>query len=83
MNHCTPDCFANEGQYKAGFAKNVLKDGWVHDLASPPEDVSRSVFYKSLEIAFSLPQREGRGEQNSLAFKEPCTETARYEHSCF
>ncbi len=43
-----PDCFLNEGQFKAGFVKKLkLKDGSVpivHDPAAPPEEVSLTLF---------------------------------------
>ncbi len=28
-NHCTLDCFLNEGQFKAGFVKKVKTQGWI------------------------------------------------------
>ncbi len=69
-NHFTPDCFLNEGQFKAGFVKKLkLKDGSVtivHDPAAPPEEVnltliSHNIFYDYLRIAFALPQKRGAG----------------------
>ncbi len=66
-NHFTPDCFLNEGQFKAGFVKKLkLKDGSVpifHDPAAPPEEVSLTlyIFYDYLRIAFALPQKRGAG----------------------
>ncbi len=69
-NHFTPDCFLNEGQFKAGFVKKLkLKDGSVtivHDPAAPPEEVSltlisHNIFYDYLWIAFALPQKKGAG----------------------
>ncbi len=69
-NHFTPDCFLNEGQFKAGFVKKLkLKDGSVtivHDPAALPEEVSltlisHNIFYDYLRIAFVLPQKRGAG----------------------
>ncbi len=66
-NHFTPDCFLNEGQFKAGFVKKLrLKDGSVlivHDPAAPPEEVSLTlyIFYDYLRIAFALPQKRWAG----------------------
>ncbi len=66
-NHFTPDCFLNEGQFKAGFVKKLkLKDGLVpivHDPAAPPEEVSLTlyIFYDYLQITFALPQKRGVG----------------------
>ncbi len=56
-NHFTPDCFLNEGQFKAGFVKKLkLKDGSVpivHDPAASPEEasltlISHNIFYDYL-----------------------------------
>ncbi len=68
-NHFTPDCFLNEGQFKAGFVKKLkLKDGSVtivHDPAAPPEVsltlISHNIFYDYLRITFALPQKRGAG----------------------
>ncbi len=64
-NHFAPDCFLNEGQFKAGFVKKLkLKDGSiVHDPAAPPVEISLTlyVFYDYLRIAFALPQMRGAG----------------------
>ncbi len=50
-NHFTPDCFVNEGQYKAGCAKTLfLKDGLV---ALPPEEVSIRFFNESFANCLS------------------------------
>ncbi len=84
-NHFTPDCFLNEGQFKAGFVKKLkLKDGSVtivHDPAAPPED-SLFIFYDYMH-RIHIYRREGRGEQSSLACKELCIEMSRCEQSCF
>ncbi len=66
-NQLTPDCFLNEGQFKAGFVKKLkLKDGSVtivHDPVAPPEEiiVTLSIFYDYLRIAFALPRKRGAG----------------------
>ncbi len=67
VNHFTPDCFLNKGQFKAGFVKEIkFKDGSVptivHGPATPPEEVNVTldIFYDYLQIVFALPQkREG------------------------
>ncbi len=63
-NQFTPDCFLNEGQFKASFVKMLkLKDGSAtiaHDPAAPPDEVSLPLyifFYDYLQIAFALPQK--------------------------
>ncbi len=58
-----PDCFLNEGQFKAGLLK-VKTKRWiskVHDPAAPPEEVSLTlyIFYDYLRIAFAFPQKRG------------------------
>ncbi len=61
-NHFAPNCFLNEGQFKAGFVKKLkLKDravSIVHDPAAPPEEVSLrlDIFNDYLRIAFALPR---------------------------
>ncbi len=62
-----PDCFLNEGQFKAGFVKKFkLKNGLapiVHDPAAPPEEIRSTLFivYDYLQIALALPQKRGAG----------------------
>ncbi len=64
-NHFIPDCFLNEGQFKAVFVKKLkLKDGSVlivHDPAAPPEEVSLTlfIFYDYLRITSSTEERGG------------------------
>ncbi len=64
-NHFAPDCFLNEGQFKAGFVKKLkLKDGPVPIVYYPaalPEEVSLIlyIFYDYLQITFALPQKRG------------------------
>ncbi len=66
-NHFSPECFLNEGQFKAGFVKKLkFKDGLVpivHDPAALPEEVSLTlyIFYDYLLITFALPQKRGAG----------------------
>ncbi len=66
-NHFIPDCFLNEGKFKAVFVKNFkLKDGSVlivHDPAAPPEEVSLTlyIFYDYLRITFALSQKREAG----------------------
>ncbi len=47
-NHFSPDCFVNEGQFKAGFVKKLkLKDGSVpidRDPAATTEEVSLTLY---------------------------------------
>ncbi len=71
-NHFTPDCFLNEGQFKASFVKTLkLKDGSAtifNDPAAPPEEVSLPLYIFYLQIVFALPQKRGAGwaELNSM-----------------
>ncbi len=49
VNHFTPDCFLNKGQFKAGFVKELkFKDGSVptivHGPATPPEEVNVTLY---------------------------------------
>ncbi len=70
----TPDCFLNEGQFKASFVKKL------NDPAAPPEVSKSTTLYFCMIICKSpllFLRREGRGEQSSLACKEICTETSR------
>ncbi len=72
-NHLAPDCFLNEGRFKAGFVKKLkLKDGsvpTVHDPAAPPEEVSLTldILYDYLRITFTLPQKRGAGSAELIS----------------
>ncbi len=65
-NNLTPDCFLNEGQFKAGFVKKLKTQRWiinhVHDPAAPPKEVSLTHY-----IFLWLFANGGLGEQCSLA----------------
>ncbi len=68
-NNFTPNCFLNEGQFKAGFFfKLKLKDRSVpivFDPAAPPEvSLTLYIFNDYLQIAFVPLRKRGADEQS-------------------
>ncbi len=62
-NHFTPDCFLNEGHFKAGFVKKKKKpQGWISTHCSLEVSLTLDIFYDYLRFH----RREGLGESRAL-----------------